>query len=319
MGGEPSLNSAPIFIGGCDRSGTTLLGSILGSHPACVVTPESPFKTEVIARLRGTGEGTGKAALEAIGSHWRFKIWGHPLPEGLSPGTYAEALSALVASYAVAHGRPPDARWVDHTPNNVRYAPTLLALFPDARFIHIVRDGRAVAASVIPLDWGTSTTYFAAPWWVERVAYGLAAESSLGPERVMRVRYEDLVTQPEATIRRVLAFAGLDPDPAVFGTPQGVRPTYTVQQHELIGSPVDPSRVNAYRSKLSGRDLEVFEWSTKEFLTLLGYEQEFGTRAAPPTRSERAAAMARELVARLRNRVRHARRRLSADAGDARG
>ncbi len=317
MGGEPELNSAPIFIGGCDRSGTTLLGSILGSHPACVVTPESPFKTDVISSLPGTGDGAGQPALEAIGRHWRFKIWNHRLPRDLRPGTYAEALHAVVASYAASHDRPADARWVDHTPNNLRFAPTLLALFPGARFVHMVRDGRAVAASVMPLDWGPSTAYFAAPWWVERVAYGLAAESSLGPERVLRVRFEELVTRPEDTIGRVLEFAGLDPDPAVFGTPQGVRPAYTSKQHALIGRPVDPSRATAYRSKLSRRDIEVFEWGSKEFLTLLGYEQEYGVRAAPPTRSERLAAMARELVARQLNRVRHARRRLSADAGDA--
>src|SRR5690606_9333198 len=99
---------------------------------------------------------------------------------------------------------------VDHTPNNLRFAATLHLWFPEAKFIHLVRDGRAVAASVIPLDWGPNTVIRAASWWAERVAHGLAAESFFGPEKILRIYYEELVTYPRKTMEKVSDFLGIE-------------------------------------------------------------------------------------------------------------
>lgn len=306
--------ASPVFIGGCDRSGTTLLGSLLGGHAACITTPESPFKTEVFAAFaRRGGPPSGAEALAAIRDHWRFRIWNLDLAGIGEADDYASALLRVVAHHAEREGRPASARWIDHTPNNVRHASLLSRLFPAARFVHIVRDGRAVAASVLPLDWGPNTIPYAAPWWVERVAYGLAAESWLGRERILRVRYEDLVGDPASEVTRILAFLDLPFEAAAVEGHGFEAPSYTSAQHGLVGGGVDASRITSFRNRLTDREIELFEAETKDFLAYLGYEPDYGAAATPSSRAERIRAMATEVARRRVNRFRQRRRRAAAE------
>lgn len=304
-----AADAGPVFIGGCDRSGTTLLGSIIGAHPRFIVTPESPFKTEIASRVPFGAPEEGAATVDEIMNSWRFKLWRYDFRPSSQPSTYEEAISDLVASYAVAAGRPKNSRWVDHTPNNVRYARRLLKRFEDSKFIHMVRDGRAICASVIPLDWGPNTPLVAAQWWAERLSYGLAAELRLGPSRVLRVHYENLVTDPESELRRVFEFLGSPFSDEALASPVSIKPAYTVGQHSLIGKPIDVRRLNAFRDELSKRSIELFEWSTGDLLEYLGYELDFSGIAIGPNRRERMATSVHEFVGRQLNRYRNNRRR----------
>ncbi|MEZ5166327.1 MAG: sulfotransferase [Acidimicrobiales bacterium] len=81
------------------------------------------------------------------------------------------------------------------TPENVEIGSILLSEFEDAQFVHVVRDPRAVAVSLRAADFGPSTLQQSARLWKQRVASGLALEC-LHPDRVTRVRYEDLLRAP---------------------------------------------------------------------------------------------------------------------------
>src|SRR5262245_2436326 len=113
MGGA---DTSPIFVGGCGRSGTTLLGSILGAHSECVCVPESPFKTDVLRFLDPATADT-RRMLTSIMNTRRFQLWGldlASLSESLAQfdGAYAQGLSWLVARYAECVGKPTSSRWV---------------------------------------------------------------------------------------------------------------------------------------------------------------------------------------------------------------
>jgi hypothetical protein len=177
-------------------------------------------------------------------------------------------------------------------------------MFPEARFIHLVRDGRAVAASLLELDWGPNNAFDAAQYWMARCAPGLAAESRLGRDRVLRVRYEDLVSETEATLRRVVSFAGLEYESGMAqGT--GLRPgAYSQQQHRLVGTPPNPSRVDHWRRTLTPRQVEVFEAEAGDFLGSLGYQPLYGIRARPATRIEVLRLRLLDLPQRAANNLR---------------
>lgn len=267
----------PVFIGGCHRSGTTLLGALLGAHPACLTTPESQFKTDA---LEGIGVPESAAELQAVLMRARnmrsLSRWG--LDEARlqsaekSPGSdYAELLRQLVSAYGSCVGQSSFDLWIDHTPKNVRCLSTLFSLFPDARAIHIVRDGRGVAASVMPLDWGPNTVISAAHWWIHHVAFGLAAESYFGDGRVLRVRYEDLVSDPQGELERICAWLGIE---YVAEMRQGGGFNYAsglFRYHALIHDAPDVSRASAWRRSLSARQIRTFESRTSDFLPSLGY------------------------------------------------
>lgn len=272
----------PIFIGGCDRSGTTMLGSLLGGHSHCLTVPEAQFVVEVWhASLRRNISGDLRAIFDAVCSHWRFKLWAiQPdkdlVPDSVWSGSYAGLIRWFVSEYGRHTGKALPAYWIDHTPSSTRYAVTLFEHFPEAKMIHIVRDGRAVAASVLPLDWGPNTIMKATRWWVEKVAHGLAAEASFGPDRVIRVRYEDLVIRSESELRRICDFLELDYDPGMAMGGKWTVPQYTIRQHTLVGRPPDTSRLNTWQRELTQRQVEMFESLSGDFLPQLGYELTYG-------------------------------------------
>jgi hypothetical protein len=274
---EESVISGQLFIGGCSRSGTTLLGAMLGKHPDVVTTPESHFKYRVYRNLGGEiDEHNIRQALDAVIKHWRFKIWELDVDRSdilarLPRPTYAELLCRVVELYASRVGRSQARLWVDHTPENTTYGMTLLEIFPGAKFLHIVRDGRGVASSIMPLDWGPNTIIRTAHWWVESVAYGLALERVLSPERITRIQYEKLVREPEDTMKAVCDFIGIGYDPSMLESTGFRVPRYTASQHELIGQKPDTDRVTRWQRALTGRQVELFEHESRDFLAYLGY------------------------------------------------
>lgn len=257
----------PIFIAGCPRSGTTLLAAMLGAHPACLATPESQFKTEL---RDGDGDLAGLA--EALRRHWRFRVWDVELAADPAPRDARDATLAAVRSYALRHDRSDAYRWVDHTPSNLRHARTLLGWFPEARFIHLVRDVRATAASVMPLPWGPNSALKAAAWWQGHISTNVAAETWLGADRVTRVGFEDVLRDPESELRRLLAFLDLPWDERVLHARGFQPPAYTRAQHRLVGKPLDGDRVDEWRSRLSRREVEVVEAVAGATMQLLGYD-----------------------------------------------
>ena len=308
----------PILIGGCSRSGTTFLGAILGSHSECVVTPESQFKMNAYrdGMLRVGSLIDSRAVLQYIANHWRFRHWGVDLDirgtaATLRDESYGAILDGVVKAYAEHVGKPDFSIWVDHTPNNISYLHTLFGLFHNAKCIHLVRDGRAIASSILRLDWGPSTVPDAANWWLQALSYGLAAELTYGPDRVMRVRFEDLVKSPEVESRRICSWLGIEYEAEMTEAGGFVVPRYSAEQHRLVGRAAETGRAEGWKAELKPRQIEVFELITGNMLTYLGYEVQYGIGAAPRTRTERVLDLTTSVWKdRVLNRVRgHLRRR----------
>jgi hypothetical protein len=286
-----------------------MLGSLLGAHSECIVTPESQFKIEALRMLaRSRGNTSLADVLEMICSHPRFKLWDVHVDrvEGLAQATdLGSLLTWLVQKYAQSRGKPDATVWIDHTGANSRYAPRLLELFPEARFIHLVRDGRAVTASVMPLDWGPNSVQRAAHWWTEHLAYGLASEGYL-EQRAIRLTFEDLVTSPEASLRKLCDLLGLTFEREMIHADGFDVPSFTRTQHRLVGEPPDASRADRWKHELTSREIEVFESLTGDLLVALGYELQFGAHARRVGWIERTRAYGTEAFRGLfTNRFRH--------------
>ena len=200
-----------------------------------------------------------------------------------SQPTYRAAIEWLVRQYAESVGRSDPCIWVEQAPVHANHIWKVLQHFTDAKFIHIVRDGRAVAASIIPLDWGPNEIYSAARTWQERVGYGYVAAAALGPDRVLRVRYEDCGGKDgagDATRRHASSASSPNRQRALSTT--GLRlPRFTRYQHRLIGGPPRSDRTESWRKTLSPREIEIFESVVGDLLPLLGYRPVFGLRARP--------------------------------------
>lgn len=117
--------------------------------------------------------------------------------EDIPDASLSDMLRAFYAAYAARHRKP---RWGDKTPGYVLDMPLIAEILPEARFIHVIRDGRDVALSLLPLWFGPSTLEEAARWWEERVRAGRRDASSV---QYIEVRYERLVLDTRTELRRI--------------------------------------------------------------------------------------------------------------------
>jgi hypothetical protein len=294
----------PIFIGGCGRSGTTLLGAILGAHSLCVCTPESPFKFHLARGIETENLKNGIPLADAkhiLRRNYDFAFWGVDLEKikfsvhnAAAHIDFSEFLTEVVREYARVVGKSNANIWVDHTPRNVSKRSALLATwFPKAKFIHMVRDGRGVAASVMRLDWGPNTIVEAARYWLNLTSSGLNLEQALGSERVLRVKYEDLMQDPARTVRHICGWLGIDYEPGLEQRRGLVVPVmpHAEAQHVLVEKDIDPTRMSAWSTRLSTRQVEIFETLAGERLEHFGYPKRFMSGNAKPITARERLAM----------------------------
>lgn len=166
------MNRNPIFIGGCGRSGTTLLLSLLSCHPH-------------IFAVGRTGAFCHTAYFETDDPEVKFKM---------------ERLHCYLKKEEVPLEEHD--RWCEKTPKNVHFAREILDFFgKEARFLNIVRDGRDVVVSNHPSD--PDTSWVTPERWVRDVSAGLDLKEE---PRAMTLRYEDLVRNHMDVLRRVCEF-----------------------------------------------------------------------------------------------------------------
>src|SRR4051812_29051290 len=204
----------PFFIVGNDRSGTTMLRLILDRGPDVAIPPESMFLTDFAESFeRGEPRDADAATrfMHEVWNHPKVRLWqlagGPPeVPPSLLPADmYRFVVEAPFQAYAAKHGKP---RWGDKTPHYVHHVDHLLALWPRARFVVLVRDGRDVALSVRKMPFGPNNAWAAAPWWARGIRAGEAAQRA-HPEAVLTVRYEDLARHPTDLAPQICEFLGL--------------------------------------------------------------------------------------------------------------
>lgn len=280
MGAQAKRHIDPVFIAGCDRSGTTMLGDMLGAHSSAFVTPESQFFYPLInEQLLGRFRPSETISADLV-QDFRFLTWGLPadrrrLDSILDEESTAAIVVKIAEWYAESNGvQLASARyWVDHTPDNLRYWPFWASHFPTAKFIHIVRDGRAVYSSIRHLSWGPSTPFYGAVFWCERIERGLLMETMLA-ERCLRLRYEDIVSRPRLALEKICRHLGIAFEPAMEAGGALKLPSFTRKQHAAVGAGLDPTRMDRWKQELSDQDLKYFHScrDSIKFLRALGYD-----------------------------------------------
>lgn len=197
--------------------------------------------------------------------------------------TYPEAVRRIFATYAGLQGKP---RYGDKMPGYVLHVDLLARLFPEARFVHIIRDGRDVALSLTDLWFAQRGVGEAALFWKRRVLAGRTAGRRLGSMRYREVRYEDLVADPQTVVRGLCDFADLSFEPAML--------EFSERGDEVVERTGDPafhqrlllpptSGLRNWRTQMGGDDLAMFETLAGDVLDELGYERARG-KASPGDR-----------------------------------
>jgi len=280
--------NGPVFLVGCSRSGTTLLRLMLTCHPDICIPPESTF----LVRLHGRWGASGIAGPEAVRAicedlvacDKKIADWGldvNALAEALAsqtPISYRQFVEAVYRQYC-ALTDPRAARWGDKNPEYVRNIDLVRSVFPEARFIHILRDGRAVYNSFISANAKHGRVYpehpaDAAAHWRMSVRAGTRHR---GQRYYHEVRYESLITDPETVLRGICRFLGIqEAIDAMMAYPaenqaRELVPAQRLAWHSATLRAPDSARGESWRRELGAWRAGVFELCAGADLRALGY------------------------------------------------
>ena len=289
------------FIVGVNRSGTTLLRMMLDAHPQLTIPPETHFLPELI-EVADAGKPTPEALLATITSQREWGDFGLTEEEllerfrALDPLAAGGALRAFYEAYAERVGKP---RWGEKTPIYVKSMRKIESALPEARFVHVIRDGRDVALSIRDRATKEHTIEAIADRWVRRITRAREQAKRLAHYR--EIRYESLILDTEPTLREILDFYELPWDDAVLDYHQhsadrleemkrelpddGKRTTLSVERrmatHARTTEKPDPRRVSRWRESMDPADRQLFESIAGPLLTELGYAVGAGEGTAP--------------------------------------
>ncbi len=267
----------PLFVLGVSRSGTTLLRVILDRSPGLAIPDETFFIPQLASRHSSPVDPA--SFLDDLRRLPRLAAWGvsaDDLAARLRPGmSVAEALDATFSAYAAKHGKP---RWGDKTPMYMRHLGLIDRLFPDAQYVHLVRDGRDAALAFLDMPAGVVTRTWAHPRsaagfaceWSTEVARARALGRRAGPSRYLEIRYEDLVADTAGVVESVCGYAGIPFEPSMLEYSQAVDVSAKPHHQRLLQPPT--TGVRDWRSQMSEKDVRSFEAIAGDLLADLGYE-----------------------------------------------
>jgi hypothetical protein len=308
---DSSLRDRVVFLVGARRSGTNWLGRILAAHPEVVALPSETYLFSDGVRPLAERIQHANPGSQAMGETYVDRERFRDALRGLMDEVLLDNVERL--------GR--DARYiVERTPWHAKHLPLIADVYPDARVIHIVRDGRAVARSLVSMEWGPDTIEEAATEWRDTVAGGRVG-GDLFDGRYREVRYEELLADPRSRVAELTDWLGLALTGDVWDR------ILLEAGSEFNVDPGSPGvRTDKWRDELSPDDVRTVEEIAGAELIACGY-QLAGSRSPEPAAPRPAprppprAGGVRAIAARLRRRrpgvdrafARHARSQLQAN------
>ena len=275
-----------VFLVGCLRSGTTLLQRIVDAHPEIAVIHEAQWVPRWYERRVGlTPDGLVTPELVArLRAHRRFeRLEVDPADiEALvadgRPKHYARFVTEVFDLHGRAKGKPLVG---EKSPGYVRHIPTLHELWPAARIVHLIRDGRDVCLSVLNWKkrdttaglfptWSEDPVTTTALWWEWHVRLGREAGARLPPERYYELRYESLVAEPQREIEQLCAFLGVPFDRSMLRFHEGRMRVKPGRSAKAAWLPVTRG-LRSWRDQMRFDDVRRFESAAGPLLDELGY------------------------------------------------
>ncbi len=278
---------APIFIVGANRSGTTLLRLMLNAHPRIAIPEEliyfrSYFGDTPIESWQQP-DLPRKVYAEIVRDFVVRTVKLHPelraqtlIDKILNDGPFdlRHPYSVVLGAWAHHHGKQ---RWGEKTPGNLFYIDIIQEMYPDARFLYVVRDPRAGVASMQRTDFFPNDVAFNAlsRQKHDRVGHSLLADH-VDPDHWMTLRYEDLTSQPETALRKVCSCIGETYDAAMLAYHQSstayMKEDAVATYNSAATQPVTTAKIDSWKQCLTEWEVALIETICKSEMKRYGYQ-----------------------------------------------
>jgi hypothetical protein len=243
------MNVEPSFLVGSERSGSTLLRLLLDHHPEVAFNLESEFLVDHVG-----DDGTYPEVVEYCDQLSRDRVFSHSKFTLDSTLSYAE----LVNDFLEQKKRRDSKKIVGATVH--RHYSRLPGIWPSARYIHLIRDGRDVARSCIEMGWA-GNMWTAADIWLRAEDEWDKLRAKLDADQHIEVSFEDLVTSPSQTLDRICRFMQVSFDEAMFDYAK--TSSYSMPE---------PDKIGQWSRKLDDYAIRLAEAKLAPMLDARGYE-----------------------------------------------
>jgi len=269
----------PVFIIGNPRAGTTLLRLMLTCHPCIHIPPECGFAVWLRHRFGNWRAADSDARLdsflEALAGSRKFETWNLPKDKvraciaARNPSSYSELVGAVYTCHAAAQGKP-GCRWGDKNNFHLNHILEIKALFPEARFVHIVRDPRDIACSYRELNRRRIDSPYQpkladdvadiAAQWGRNIRIIRRSFESFQWCGVLEIGFEKLVLEAVRALKNVCGFLNEEYDPAMLGYHEvnqrcSLEPKEFLLWKERTLEPPRADRIGRFRQELSEREI----------------------------------------------------------------
>ncbi len=279
--------SSPIFIVGANRSGTTLLRLILNAHPNIGIPEEIIYFGSFMAGVpieKWRSPGLSEEAYQAFVINFIEEkcqvlddIDHHAVCAQVLASKkrdFCHPYKTVLEAWAGAHGKQ---RWGEKTPGNLFYADILLQMFPDAKFIHLIRDPRAGVSSMMKTDFFPDDIAFNAMSRRKFMRKGRAIlEKSVPTAQRLLLRYEDIVTEPEVTIRAICNFIGETFEPAMLSfykdSSRYMKEDAASSFNKAATKPISAAMLDKWKKQLAPADVAMIESICRVEMREFGYD-----------------------------------------------
>ncbi len=282
----------PVFIVSSGRSGTTLLRTMLNSGDELHIPHESDFIARafpVYCQRNDIQESDYVVAISFFRRTSQNSGWGLPfeyLMECLkkkSPNSFKELNIVFAQAYFDYHNLSPD-KWGIKAPVLIASIYRILKVFPKAKIVHLVRDGRDVHLSYRAVHQNPDVKSFGPKGVISSALYwtdGLRRVEKF-EEQIFQLRYEDLLSNPAIEIKRLCSHLGIRYSPVMYtayseakGNKDALLSEHRKTIHAKIEAGLDASNINKYKVKMKKIERFVFELFASTYLNKYGYELEF--------------------------------------------
>ena len=285
-----------VFILGKGRSGTTLLQSLLNSHPNIVAPPESKFVVLHRAKFGGIKKWTEKNVHEFVAAlfsefffYHTWKIDRQKLTDFLlsAVDVLDYSLACKMVYYSIRGNKQDIILISDKNPFYAIFIPELRKVFPEAKYIHLVRDPRDNVLSTLKAYGGTNPTFMSWQWLIHNRI--IEEDKRNYPEQYFSLLYENMVKDIDGTMKSICVFLGIPYSEAMKDiNREELKSTYAgdpaafIKNKESMLAPINTGNIDKWKKEMSAAQIAIVERITGKFAhEKYGYEMTGQGNSAP--------------------------------------